>query len=92
MPWMIRLGAVFCASALGLACSDDSSSTDLHPEGPPMVQQVFVQEKVISETTTREKFQLAFGDHPEIPLPDEDPVNGDDREVVELQLRQALAR
>jgi hypothetical protein len=46
-----------------------------------MVQQVFVQEKVSSGTAVREKFQLAFGDHPEIPLPDEDPVNGDDREV-----------
>jgi hypothetical protein len=29
----------------------------------------------------RSKFQLAFGDHPDIPLPDEDPVNGDDRVV-----------
>jgi hypothetical protein len=87
MPWMIRLGAVFCAGALALACSDDASSTDLHPEGPPMVQQVFVQEKIITETATREKFQLAFGDHPEIPLPDEDPVNGDDREVVNAVAR-----
>ena len=87
MPWMIRFGAVLGAGALALACSDDNSSTELHPEGPPMVQQVFVQEKVITDTTTREKFQLAFGDHPEIPLPDEDSVNGDDREVVNAVAR-----
>lgn len=87
MPWMIRLGAILGAGALALACSDDESSTELHPEGPPMVQQVFVQEKVISDTATREKFQLAFGDHPEIPLPDEDSVNGDDREVVNAVAR-----
>ncbi|HEU5061462.1 MAG TPA: Ig-like domain-containing protein [Kofleriaceae bacterium] len=84
---MIRLGAILGAGALALACSDDESSTELHPEGPPMVQQVFVQEKVISDTATREKFQLAFGDHPEIPLPDEDSVNGDDREVVNAVAR-----
>ena len=87
MPWMIRFGAVLGAGALALACSDDDSSTELHPEGPPMVQQVFVQEKVITDTATREKFQLAFGDHPEIPLPDEDSVNGDDREVVNAVAR-----
>ena len=87
MPWLIRFGAVLGASALALACSDDESSTELHTEGPPMVQQVFVQEKVISDTATREKFQLAFGDHPEIPLPDEDSVNGDDREVVNAVAR-----
>ena len=87
MPWLIRLGAILGASALALACSDDDSSTELHPEGPPMVQQVFVQEKVVSDTATREKFQLAFGDHPEIPLPDEDSVNGDDREVVNAVAR-----
>ena len=87
MPWLIRFGAILGASALALACSDDDSSTELHPEGPPMVQQVFVQEKVITDTTTREKFQLAFGDHPEIPLPDEDSVNGDDREVVNAVAR-----
>lgn len=81
MPWMIRLAAVLAAGAMALACSDKDSSTDLNPEGPPMVQQVFVQEKVISGDVARDKFQLAFGDHPGIPLPDEDPVNGDDRVV-----------
>jgi hypothetical protein len=87
MPWKIRLGAILVAGAMAVACSDDESSTELNPEGPPMVQQVFVQEKVISDTATREKFQLAFGDHPEIPLPEEDSVNGDDREVVNAVAR-----
>jgi len=91
MRWMIRLGLVLGAGALAVACSDKDSSTDLHPEGPPMVQQVFVQEKVTSGTAVREKFQLAFGDHPEIPLPDEDPVNGDDR-VVNNAVARGTAR
>lgn len=81
MPWMIRLAVVLGAGALALACSDTDSSTELHPEGPPMVQQVFVQESVVSGETARDKFQIAFGDHPGIPLPDEDPVYGDDRVV-----------
>jgi hypothetical protein len=81
MPWMIRLAVVLGAGALALACSDTDSSTELHPEGPPMVQQVFVQESVMSGETARDKFQIAFGDHPGIPLPDEDPVYGDDRVV-----------
>lgn len=87
MRWMIRFGAVLGAGALALACSDDESPTELHPEGPPMVQQVFVQERVLSGEVAREKFQLAFGDHPGIPLPDEDPVVGDDREVTSAVAR-----
>jgi len=87
MRWLIRCGAFLGAGALVIACSDKESSTELHPEGPPMVQQVFVQERVVSGEVAREKFQLAFGDHPEIPLPDADPVNGDDREVVNAVAR-----
>jgi hypothetical protein len=73
------LGGVILASA---ACNDGKSATDLNPEGPPMVRQVFVQEKVTTGTTVRERLQLAFGDHPEIPLLDEDAAFGDDREVL----------
>jgi len=91
MDCMIRFAAVLTAGALALACSDKESSTELHPEGPPMVQQVFVQERVVSGETTREKFQLAFGDHPGVPLPDEDPVNGDDR-VVNSAVARGSAR
>jgi hypothetical protein len=87
MRWMIRFGAVLGAGALAIACSDKASSTELNPEGPPMVRQVFVQEQVVSGEAVRVKFQLAFGDHPDIPLPDEDPVVGDDREVISAVAR-----
>jgi hypothetical protein len=89
MRWMIRVGAVLGAGALAVACSDKESPTELNPEGPPMVRQVFVQERVPSGETSRVKFQLAFGDHPDIPLPDEDPVNGDDRVVSNAVARDS---
>jgi hypothetical protein len=65
-----------------VACSDERSATELNPEGPPMVRQVFVQEKLFSEGgVARERFGLAFGDHPDIPLPSESSSDGDDRVV-----------
>ncbi|HTE54365.1 MAG TPA: Ig-like domain-containing protein [Kofleriaceae bacterium] len=69
--------------ALGLvACSDDRSATELNPDGPPMVRQVFVQEKLFAEGgVVRERFGLAFGDHPDIPSTEDDPASGDDRVV-----------
>src|SRR5688572_1541806 len=63
------------------ACGDDKSSTELNAAGPPMVRQVFVQEKEFTETSTTERFGLAFGDHPDIPSKDEDAAEGDDRVV-----------
>jgi Bacterial Ig-like domain len=68
------------------ACDDEKSSTELNPQGPPMVRQVFVQERqAIDAEDTRERFGLAFGDHPDIPSRSEDRINGDDR-VVEAAL------
>lgn len=65
----------------GAACSDDKSATELNPDGPPMVQQVFVQEWATLEEPRRPYLQLAFGDHPDVPAVSEDPVYGDNREV-----------
>lgn len=70
-------------AALALAaCSDTETQTDLNPEGPPMVRQVFMSERVMTSsggTTTRTG--LAFGDHPDI------STETDDRMVT-----QAVAR
>ena len=78
----IRFGSLLLAGAIAsVGCSDEKSATELNPEGPPMVRQVFVQE-LTNATPRRERFQLAFGDHPDIPLPDNDPTWGDDRQVV----------
>ena len=74
------------------ACSDDKSSTELNPEGPPMVQQVFVEEWATLEEPRRPYLQLAFGDHADIPLADEDPVYGDNREVNAAVAGQDISR
>ncbi|HUS66886.1 MAG TPA: Ig-like domain-containing protein [Kofleriaceae bacterium] len=83
------LSSMLLASA---ACSDDKSATELNPDGPPMVQQVFVEEWATLEEPRRPYLQLAFGDHPDIPRADEDPVYGDNREVNAAVAGQDLSR
>jgi hypothetical protein len=64
---------------LAAACTSSGgggASIKLHPEGPPMVRQVLMTERVTdasgSSTSTRiAANQLAFGDHPDIPRPGE---------------------
>jgi hypothetical protein len=63
------------ALAVLAACSDPDSTTDLNTEGPPMVQQVFVSERVLVGTSERIRTGLAFGDHPGV-------GEEDDREVL----------
>jgi len=82
---VLRLLAPTWPGLLALAasgCSSDKSATDLNTAGPPMVEQVFVWEQ---ETTNsggrRERLRLGFGDHPDIPTPDENSIDGDDRVV-----------
>jgi len=67
-------------SVSAAACGDDETATALHPEGPPMIAQVFVQEKVTSGTTVRIRQGLAFGDHPQQESDPNSP-NFDDRNV-----------
>ena len=81
---LARLGAlgVLGTLAVASACSEDDSATELNSAGPPMVRQVFAQETLISNSGNRaERFGLAFGDHPDVPAPDEDAAMGDDRVV-----------
>jgi hypothetical protein len=63
-----------CAVAAGLAvaCSQPTSATDLHPEGPPMVEQVRLEETDATGTQVRVVF--GFGTHPEATPDDEHPV------------------
>lgn len=73
------------AASLAVGCTDNKSATDLNPDGPPMVRQVFVEEDVQvgdpANNTFQPRLQLAFGDHPDIPTIAEDPTSGDDRKV-----------
>jgi hypothetical protein len=68
------------AVLLAAGCDERGRSTELNPEGPPRILQVFMTERIFTTgpsgntiTVTREN-QLAFGDHPDIP-------DTDDREV-----------
>jgi len=73
---MTRIAAVTAMLIANGGCSDDDkSATELNAAGPPMVQQVFVQEReATGGGTSRERFRLAFGDHPDIPEAEDDRV------------------
>lgn len=75
------LGAAVSLLGALAGCSDGDSTTDLNTEGPPMVRQVFVSERVQVGTSVRIRTGLAFGDHPSI------SADSDDRTVT-----QAVAR
>ncbi len=57
---------VFLVAALvpAAACEVPESATSLNPEGPPMIQQVFLTEP---DATGRPETVLAFGTHPAVP-------------------------
>ena len=78
MTTMFRLTILgsFLLAAASAGCGENPSATNLNPEGPPMVQQVFMQERITDAGgVTRVTQSIAFGDHPDF---DE----GDDRVVV----------
>jgi len=77
---LIGVGALLLLGTAG--CGEEDSKTTLNPEGPPMVRQVFMDERVQIDTNgdgtpdaERTKTQLAFGKHPDISL-DDDPQDG----------------
>jgi hypothetical protein len=59
----IRVGSLFLAAAIAAAtgCGDVESATELNPEGPPRVRQVFMFENVDNRSVRA----LAFGSHDE---------------------------
>lgn len=70
-PWAVAASLV-PSLVVGLgACSDPTSATDLHPEGPPMVEQVRME-----ETIGPGQFQVVFGfgTHPDATPDVEHPV------------------
>jgi hypothetical protein len=66
-----------CAVAAGLAvaCSEPTRATDLHPGGPPRVEQVRLEETyAIGTSTGHTRVVFGFGTHPEATPDDEHPV------------------
>lgn len=69
-----RFGIAFSAALLASACTDYDSSTNLNPEGPPMVRQVRLKEKYVNAMgTIAERLEpvFAFGTHPNVTSVDE---------------------
>src|SRR6185436_5448527 len=51
--------------SLAAACADETSATDLHPEGPPMIEQVrLVEVAPVAGEARHEQVVFAFGTHP----------------------------
>jgi len=68
-PWALA------ASIAVAACSTPTSATDLHPEGPPMIQQVRLKETYTAGSSTGlERVVFGFGSHPDAAPADEHPV------------------
>lgn len=58
--------AVFATTTVVAGCTDYESSTNLNPEGPPMVQQVRMRESYKSAAGVRlERRLFGFGTHPD---------------------------
>lgn len=57
--------ALALAALVPAACDSPTSATGLNPEGPPMIQQVFMREP---DAQGRIETVLAFGSHPDVPM------------------------
>src|SRR5689334_18817807 len=75
----VAVAALLAPVALAMvgACTDaPSSSTDLHPEGPPMIEQVLMTDMItVAGSDPFERPVFAFGTHPEAPEGDVHPAN-----------------
>jgi hypothetical protein len=75
LRWISQRALWAVAASLAAACSDPTSATDLHPEGPPMVEQVRLEETYsIGTTTGHTRVVFGFGTHPDAAPDDEHPV------------------
>src|SRR5207253_6117887 len=63
------------ALAATAACTDTNSATNLHPDGPPKVEQVRLWEDYTDSAMNRlQRRVFAFGSHPMAPSDDVHPV------------------
>src|SRR5688572_2703276 len=62
---LTRLGSVLLLGATFGACNAVDSATDLNPEGPPQVRQIFMSEQITDGAVVRPVKALAFGEHPD---------------------------
>lgn len=75
LRWISHRAPCAVAASLAAACSQPTSATDLHPEGPPMVEQVRLEETYsIGASTGQVRVVFGFGTHPGATPDDEHPV------------------
>src|SRR5690349_1167929 len=56
------LARIMCGVALA-ACTTPTSATDLHPEGPPMIEQVRLAETYVIAGVRSDRVVFGFGSH-----------------------------
>jgi hypothetical protein len=70
-----RFAWAVLAAAVAGACTGAASATDLHPEGPPMVEQVRLAERYsIGTATGLDRVVFGFGTYPGATAAEEHPV------------------
>src|SRR5262249_47699693 len=69
-------------------CTTATSATDLHPEGPPMIEQVRLTESAMVDGVTFDRPVFAFGTHPDAPESDVHHVTS--AEVSAQKLRSIM--
>jgi hypothetical protein len=75
LRWISQRALRVVAASLVAACSDPTSATDLHPEGPPMVEQVrLVETYAVGTSIGLTRVVFGFGTHPDATADDEHPV------------------
>jgi len=80
MRRVLRNSAVLVEAVLALGaalgCTSETSATDLHPEGPPMIEQVRLVEvfTVAGITTRLTRTVFGFGSHPDATADEAHPV------------------
>ena len=75
LRWISQPALWGVVAGLVTACSDPTSATDLHPQGPPRVEQVRLEETYTAGGTTGHmRVVFGFGTHPDATADDEHPV------------------
>ena len=75
LRWHRIRWAALVALVAAAACTDATSTTDLHPEGPPMIQQVRLKEKsALGGMSGLERVVFGFGTHPDAQPSEAHPV------------------
>jgi hypothetical protein len=75
LGWISHRASCAVVAGLAVACSQPTRATDLHPEGPPMVEQVRLEETLAAGASTGQvRVVFGFGTHPDATPDDEHPV------------------